>query len=32
MQIIIDTKDLPPTEELDAALGSFAGIFVPHAE
>lgn len=32
MQIITETKDLPPTEELDAALGSFAGIFVPHAE
>ncbi|CZR00547.1 F0F1 ATP synthase subunit alpha [Trichococcus ilyis] len=30
--IITETKDLPPTEDLDEALNAFAGIFIPHAE
>jgi F-type H+-transporting ATPase subunit alpha len=30
--IIKETKDLPPTEDLDEALKAFAGIFIPHVE
>lgn len=30
--IISETKDLPPTEDLDEALSAFAGIFIPHVE
>ncbi|MDK2780845.1 MAG: F-type H+/Na+-transporting ATPase subunit alpha [Trichococcus sp.] len=30
--IITETKDLPPTEDLDEALKAFAGIFIPHVE
>lgn len=30
--IILETKDLPPTEDLDEALSAFAGIFIPHVE
>nr|WP_321291837.1 F0F1 ATP synthase subunit alpha [uncultured Trichococcus sp.] len=30
--IITETKDLPPTEDLDEALSAFAGIFIPHVE
>jgi len=30
--IITETKDLPPTEDLDEALRAFAGIFIPHVE
>lgn len=30
--IISETKDLPPTEDLDEALSAFASIFIPHVE
>lgn len=30
--IITETKDLPPTEDLDEALKAFASIFIPHVE